>query len=141
MAPMIDDMPQTNGVHVSTKDAPHLYADIDVARMQQDVKSCIANYGTVFEESIIVGSRGLYVYTAEGKKVLDWTSGQMSCLIGHGHPEIGKSAATVIGRPLKEDSRDNSRACGELGPSLLWHAVTTRDQLSEEADLGVTEWS
>lgn len=36
----------------------------------------------------MVGSRGLYIYTASGHKVLDWTSGQMSCLIGHGNPEI-----------------------------------------------------
>lgn len=36
----------------------------------------------------MVGSKGLYVYTASGRKILDWTSGQMSCLIGHGNPEI-----------------------------------------------------
>lgn len=36
----------------------------------------------------MVGSKGLYVYTASGRRVLDWTSGQMSCLIGHGNPEI-----------------------------------------------------
>jgi 4-aminobutyrate aminotransferase-like enzyme len=53
----------------------------------------LINYGTKFEKDIIVGAKGLYVYTASGHKVLDWTSGQMSCLIGHGHPEIVKTIA------------------------------------------------
>lgn len=113
MTPMIEDTPQTDAVHAFAKDVPRLYANIDVRRMKEDVKSCLANYGTKFEESIIIGSKGLYVYTAEGKRVLDWTSGQMSCLIGHGHPEIGKSAATTCIRLL---SREQS---GLFKPMLL----------------------
>ena len=53
-------------------------------------KKYLADYGANFEKDIITGSRGLYVYTASGHKVLDWTSGQMSCLLGHGHPELVK---------------------------------------------------
>lgn len=36
----------------------------------------------------IVKASGIYLYTASGKKIMDWTSGQMSCLIGHSHPEV-----------------------------------------------------
>ena len=37
---------------------------------------------------VIIQANGLYLKTASGKQVMDWTSGQMSCLLGHGHPEI-----------------------------------------------------
>ena len=92
MAPMIEDGAREQVVPRS-KDTPRLYANIDHRQLQQDADACMASYGTTFEKSIISGARGLYVYTAEGKKVLDWTSGQMSCLIGHGHPEIGNDIA------------------------------------------------
>lgn len=67
---------------------PTLYSRVDEEFLQAVASSCLANYGTKFEKDVVVGSKGLYVYTANGHKVLDWTSGQMSCLIGHGHPEI-----------------------------------------------------
>lgn len=69
----------------------NLYENIDEGHMQDVGKNVLINYGTTFEKDIIVGSKGLYVYTASGHKVLDWTSGQMSTLIGHGHPEIVKT--------------------------------------------------
>lgn len=88
-----DNLPIHNASHAVTKSVevdtkPTLYKDVDQDKMAQDAGSCVANYGTKFEKDIIVGSRGLYVYTASGHKCLDWTSGQMSCLVGHGHPEI-----------------------------------------------------
>lgn len=57
-------------------------------RAGESLTLCTNQYGTKFESDIMVGSKGLYIYTASGHKVLDWTSGQMSCLIGHGNPEI-----------------------------------------------------
>lgn len=50
----------------------------------------LLSYGSVFTKKIIVGANGVYLYTNEGEKILDFTSGQMSCLIGHGHPEVAK---------------------------------------------------
>ena len=75
-------------LHTTTDSKPTLYKDVDEKDLQLTAEKCLANYGTKFEKDIIVGSKGLYVYTASGHKCLDWTSGQMSCLIGHGHPEI-----------------------------------------------------
>ncbi len=91
MAPMIEDSirdtnPTTKSVDIDSK--PTLYNDLDEKDLNDAASLCLANYGTKFEKDIIVGSKGLYVYTASGHKCLDWTSGQMSCLIGHGHPEI-----------------------------------------------------
>lgn len=41
-----------------------------------------------FSPQIITRTSGTKIYTADGRQILDWTSGQMSCLVGHGHPEI-----------------------------------------------------
>ena len=51
------------------------------------------NYGTALDPNIIMGAQNVFIYTASGHKILDWTSGQMSCLIGHGHPEIVETIA------------------------------------------------
>ncbi|KHO01650.1 Aminotransferase class-III [Metarhizium album ARSEF 1941] len=69
---------------------PTLYQNIDEKELVAKSKKHLIEYGIKFEPDIITGSQGLYIYTASGRKVLDWTSGQMSCLLGHGHPEIVK---------------------------------------------------
>ncbi|KAI0880216.1 pyridoxal phosphate-dependent transferase [Annulohypoxylon maeteangense] len=70
---------------------PKLYANVDQDELQKKTSRFLFNYGTKFIPDIVCGAKGLYVYTAKGHKVLDWTSGQMSCLLGHGHPEIVKT--------------------------------------------------
>lgn len=57
-------------------------------RCSPDQLQTLGNIGVTYRNDIIVKARGLYVYTASGHKFLDWTSGQMSCLLGHGHPEV-----------------------------------------------------
>ncbi|KAK3688811.1 2,2-dialkylglycine decarboxylase [Podospora appendiculata] len=96
MAPMIvddDSKPKSletllKDLKVDTDDAPTLYPSVNQDELNKKTAQYLFNYGTTFNTDIIVGSKGLYVYTASGRKVLDWTSGQMSCLLGHGHPEI-----------------------------------------------------
>ncbi|KAL0068403.1 hypothetical protein AAF712_004481 [Marasmius tenuissimus] len=70
---------------------PSLYQTIDDADLQKKSAQYLLHYGTNFSKDIIIGSKGLYVYTSSGHKILDFTSGQMSCLLGHGHPEIVKT--------------------------------------------------
>lgn len=86
---MIEDT-RPSAMNIATKpiDKPNLYNDVKQEDLQAAAVACLANYGTKFETDIITGTKGLYVYTANGHRVLDWTSGQMSCLVGHGHPEI-----------------------------------------------------
>ncbi|KAG8531225.1 uncharacterized protein KY384_004583 [Bacidia gigantensis] len=48
----------------------------------------LLKFGGDFHSQVITKASGIYFWTADGKRVMDWTSGQMSCLIGHGHPEI-----------------------------------------------------
>jgi 4-aminobutyrate aminotransferase-like enzyme len=67
-----------------------LYSDLDTASLQSDADNSLLNYGTAFNAEIITRSSDVFIYTSTGRRILDWTSGQMSCLIGHGHPEIVK---------------------------------------------------
>ncbi|KAJ5463196.1 Pyridoxal phosphate-dependent transferasemajor regionsubdomain 2 [Penicillium sp. IBT 31633x] len=74
-------------------ESPILYSDVDQEDLQTKASKYLLNYGTKFNKDVICGSKGLYVYSASGHKILDFTSGQMSCLLGHGHPEIVKTIA------------------------------------------------
>ncbi|KAI5464805.1 aminotransferase, class III [Mariannaea sp. PMI_226] len=67
-----------------------LYNGINQEEYYKKSEKYLLYYGTKFHKDVITGARGLYVYTASGHKVLDWTSGQMSCLLGHGNDEIVK---------------------------------------------------
>lgn len=54
-----------------------------------DVERHVGRYGApFFIPEIIDYAKGSYVYTEEGRKILDFTSGQMSSTIGHSHPEV-----------------------------------------------------
>ncbi|MFE0021089.1 aspartate aminotransferase family protein [Amycolatopsis sp. NPDC059021] len=44
--------------------------------------------GGAFTREIIDHAEGSFVYTETGRRILDFTSGQMSAILGHAHPEI-----------------------------------------------------
>lgn len=48
----------------------------------------LIRYGGHFEPMIVERAQGSYVYDADDRAILDFTSGQMSAILGHGHPEI-----------------------------------------------------
>lgn len=74
----------------TSKPEAALYQNVDNVREQEKVQQYLGNIGAKYRQDIICGARGLYAFTATGHRFLDWTSGQMSCLLGHGHPEIVK---------------------------------------------------
>lgn len=74
-------------ISASRSDSP-LYQDVDESAMLSSSSNTLIRYGGNFSPILIVGAKGVYIYSADGRKILDFTSGQMSCLIGHGHPEI-----------------------------------------------------
>lgn len=53
-----------------------------------DVDRHVVRYGGSFTTEIIDRAEGSFVYTESGRKILDFTSGQMSAILGHSHPEI-----------------------------------------------------
>ncbi|NGO43468.1 aspartate aminotransferase family protein [Streptomyces ureilyticus] len=53
-----------------------------------DAERHLVRYGGEFTREIIEGAAGSFLFTADGRKILDFTSGQMSAILGHSHPEI-----------------------------------------------------
>ncbi len=48
----------------------------------------VFRYGGDFAEIRIARAQGSYIFDHAGRAILDFTSGQMSGILGHGHPEI-----------------------------------------------------
>lgn len=72
---------------------PNLYKDTDEQELLSIADATLIRYGGPFMPGIFTGASGCYVYTASGSKILDFTSGQMSCIIGHAQPEIVETIA------------------------------------------------
>jgi 2,2-dialkylglycine decarboxylase (pyruvate) len=51
-----------------------------------------------FIHEIIESAAGSFLTTAGGRRILDFTSGQMSSILGHSHPEIVRTVRDQIGR-------------------------------------------
>ena len=54
----------------------------------QDVERHVVRYGARFTPRIIERAEGSYVFDEDGNAILDFTSGQMSAVLGHGHPDV-----------------------------------------------------
>lgn len=57
----------------------------------------LVRYGGAFDPAIIERAEGSFVYDADGKPILDFTSGQMSALLGHSHPRIVSTVQRQVG--------------------------------------------
>ncbi|GAA4627767.1 aspartate aminotransferase family protein [Actinoallomurus vinaceus] len=51
-----------------------------------------------FTREIIERAAGSFLYTEDGRKILDFTSGQMSAILGHSHPEIVSTVREQVTR-------------------------------------------
>ncbi|MFL9875464.1 aspartate aminotransferase family protein [Paraburkholderia megapolitana] len=58
----------------------------------------LIRYGGSFSPVIIERASGSYVFDSTGRAILDFTSGQMSAVLGHAHPEV----ADVIAHSARE---------------------------------------
>ena len=58
----------------------------------------LINYGGDFVPFVATRAEGAFVYDAAGRRVLDFTSGQMSAILGHSHPEIVAVVREAVGR-------------------------------------------
>jgi 2,2-dialkylglycine decarboxylase (pyruvate) len=67
-----------------------------MAEFWSDVDRHLIRYGVPFVPEVIVGAEGSHVVTAEGRRILDFTSGQMSAILGHAHPEIVATASRAV---------------------------------------------
>ena len=58
----------------------------------------LLKYGGEFVDFVPVRAEGAFLYDDAGRRVLDFTSGQMSAVLGHSHPEIVATVRHGIGR-------------------------------------------
>src|SRR3954454_21236053 len=85
---------------------------------------------------------GAFVYDASGRAVLDFTSGQMSAILGHAHPAIVEVVSSAIGRldhlfsgMLSRPVIDLGEALGSLVPGLDRVLLLTTGAEANEAAL------
>ncbi len=54
----------------------------------QEAESAMIRYSGTFSPFLIDKAEGSYIYTVDGKAILDFTSGQMCSVFGHNHPKV-----------------------------------------------------
>ncbi|MHA7775883.1 aspartate aminotransferase family protein [Roseibium sp. M-1] len=101
------------------------FSETTEAGFWSDVDAHVLRYGPQFERRIIDRAEGAYVYDRSGKPILDFTSGQMSSILGHSHPDIVRTVREQIGRldhlfsgMLSMPVVDLSKRLGSLVPGL-----------------------
>jgi 2,2-dialkylglycine decarboxylase (pyruvate) len=58
----------------------------------------LLGFGGRFVSFVPVRAEGAFLYDASGRRMLDFTSGQMSAILGHSHPEIVATVRDTVGR-------------------------------------------
>jgi len=85
----------------------------------------LLRYGGDFVPFVPVRAEGAFLYDADGRRLLDFTSGQMSAILGHCHPEIVATVRDWVGRldhlfssMISAPVVDLAEALAELVPAL-----------------------
>jgi 2,2-dialkylglycine decarboxylase (pyruvate) len=61
-------------------------------------KRHLLQFGGDFVPFVPERAEGSFLYDARGRRVLDFTSGQMSAILGHSHPEIVATVREAVGK-------------------------------------------
>src|SRR5262245_9879252 len=100
----------------------------------------LTRYGPDFESIIVERAAGSFVYDADGRGILDFTSGQMSAVLGHTHPDIVvtverqmKSVAHLFSGMLSRPVVDLASRLAALAPGLDRVQLLTTGAESNEA--------
>lgn len=93
-----------------------------------DADRLLIRYGTAFAPRLIERAAGAYVYDDTGRPILDFTSGQMSAVLGHAHPDIVSTVSSTIGSLAHLYSGMLSRPVLDLAAAL---AATLPPQLGK----------
>ena len=86
----------------------------------------LIRYGGKFSDFVAASAKGSFIYDARGRRVLDFTSGQMSAILGHSHPAIVETV-----QPLDRDAR----------PSVQRHAVRAGHRLGGSLEEDHSPWA
>ena len=92
----------------------------------EKARAHLVRYGGDFAPFIAERAQGSFMWDADGRRILDFCSGQMSAIIGHSHPEIVEVVrhtmgeldhlySTILSRPVV----DLAALLAELSPGKL----------------------
>jgi 2,2-dialkylglycine decarboxylase (pyruvate) len=70
---------------------------VDTAAFWADADRHLIRYGGSFAPAVIERASGSFVYDQDGRQILDFTSGQMSAILGHSHPAMVETVRHYIG--------------------------------------------
>ncbi|MGK3199669.1 aspartate aminotransferase family protein [Amycolatopsis sp. MEPSY49] len=107
-----------------------------------DADRHLVRYGGAFTREIIDRAEGSFVFTEDGRRILDFTSGQMSAILGHSHPEIVDTVQRQVAKldhlfsgMLSRPVVDLARRLAETLPAPLEKALllTTGAESNEAA--------
>ena len=104
--------------------------ELDTSALCAEARKSLLFFGGDFSTDVVTRTEGIYFWTASGKKIMDWTSGQMSCLIGHGHPEIVETIR-------KYACGLDHLYSGMLSPPVIDLAKTLTEVLPEGLDMAM----
>ena len=96
------------------------------AAFWEKARAHLVRYGGEFAPFIAERAQGSFMWDANGRRILDFCSGQMSAIIGHSHPEIVEVVrrsigeldhlySTILSRPVV----DLATLLAELSPGKL----------------------
>lgn len=118
-------------------------APLSATEFWRDADRHLVRYAgaSTFSPEIITRAAGSFLYTESGREILDFTSGQMSAILGHAHPEIVATVRRQVGeldhlfsgmlsRPVVDLAR---RLAGTLPEPLTKALLLTTGAESNEA--------
>src|SRR3954469_16328096 len=108
-----------------------------------DVDRHVVRYSPSWVPTLVERASGSVLYTSDGREILDFTSGQMSAILGHSHPAITATLreqagqldhlfSAMLSRPVVELSR---RLAESLPAPLEKALLLTTGAESNEAAL------
>lgn len=83
----------------------------------------VIRYGDDFAPQVIAHTKGSYNYAARGRKILDFTSCQMSGILGHSNAEI----VAVVQKMAAYDYTRRLKMLGRLAPFQFTCKIRTND--------------
>jgi 2,2-dialkylglycine decarboxylase (pyruvate) len=69
---------------------------VDTVEFWKSAEQHVVRYGATFVPRVIKRANGSYVYDEDGSAILDFTSGQMSSVLGHSHPDVVATVSTAV---------------------------------------------
>jgi len=69
---------------------------VDTKQFWTNADRHVVRYGAAFVPRIIKRANGSHVYDENGTAILDFTSGQMSSVLGHSHPDVVSTVSAAV---------------------------------------------